>query len=121
MPMRKEAKHVTISPEHDSHPRESVSEPRPGNAKSWRDAPRIGVTSHVLGWVLLGAVLPICFGLLLGAAWATQALQPKLWRQAEERRRLNEEWVAIRAARRRRIECPRCGIPLYWYVAPTDD
>ncbi|MDQ4032541.1 MAG: hypothetical protein M3332_09840 [Actinomycetota bacterium] len=44
---------------------------------------------------VLGAVLLICLGLLLGTTWTPQALQPKLRRQAEERRRLNEEWVAV--------------------------
>jgi hypothetical protein len=49
--------------------------------------------------VLIGALL-ICFGILLGTAWTTQILQPKLRRQAEERRRLNQEWVAVRTATR---------------------
>ncbi|MFZ0122199.1 MAG: hypothetical protein WAN20_05795 [Pseudonocardiaceae bacterium] len=78
-------------------------------------------TSH-LGCVLLGSVLLLCLGLLLGASWTTQALQPKLRRQAEERRRLNEEWSTVRAARRHRGECPRCASPLSeqnWYFAPT--
>jgi hypothetical protein len=65
------------------------------------------VTVQVLGGALL-----VCFGLLLGATWTIQALQPKLRQQTEERRRLNEEWSAVRAARRRRGECPRCASPL---------
>jgi hypothetical protein len=67
-------------------------------------------------------LLLVCFGLLLGASWTIQALQPKLRRQAEERRKLNEEWLAVRTARRQRRECPTCGSQLcewYWYVAPT--
>lgn len=80
------------------------------------------MTRQVLGAVLLGAVLLICFGLLLGATWTTQALQPKLHRQAEERRKLNEEWSAVRAARRLRGTCPRCATGLSeqdWYFAAT--
>lgn len=75
------------------------------------------MTLHVLGAVLL-----ICLGLLLGTTWTTQALEPKLRQQAEERRRLNEEWVAVRTARRQRGKCPRCASPLSerdWYFAPT--
>jgi hypothetical protein len=75
-----------------------------------------------MGWVLLGAALLMFFGLLLGWAWTTQALQPKLRRQAEERRRLNEEWLAVRTARRQRGTCPRCASPLSeqdWYYLPT--
>ncbi|MGH3884963.1 MAG: hypothetical protein ACRDSZ_00065 [Pseudonocardiaceae bacterium] len=68
------------------------------------------------------AVLLVCFGLLLGASWTTQALQPRLRQQAEERRRLNTEWSALRTARRQRGVCPRCGSPLSqrdWYDPPT--
>lgn len=71
---------------------------------------------------LLSGVLLVCLGMLLGASWTTQALQPKLRRQAEERRRLNEEWSLVRAARRQRGECPNCKCPLSeqnWYIAPT--
>ncbi len=86
----------------------------------WRDAPQSAVTLQASAW--LGAVLMVCFGLMLGATWTTQALQPRLRRQAEERRRLNEEWSAVRTARRQRGECPRCASPLSerdWYFAPT--
>lgn len=62
--------------------------------------------------LLLGAVLLVCLGMLLGAAWTTQALQPKLRQQAQERRRLNEEWSAIRTVRQQRSQCPRCAAPL---------
>ena len=61
---------------------------------------------------MLGAVLLVGLGLLLGSTWTTQALQPRRRRQAEERRRLNEEWMAVRLARQRSGECPRCGGPL---------
>jgi hypothetical protein len=71
---------------------------------------------------VLSAVLLVCLGVLFGATWTIQVLQPKLRRQAEQRRRLNEEWSAVRAARRQRRECPRCGrllTELDWYLAPT--
>ena len=61
---------------------------------------------------LASAVLLMCLGLLLGGSWTTQALQFRLRQQAEERRRLNEEWSAVRTARRQRGECRRCGSPL---------
>ena len=78
----------------------------PASKTSWRNAPRSTVTLQVLSGVLL-----VCLGMLLGSTWTIQALQPKLRRQAEERRRLNEEWAAVRTARRQRGECPRCGSP----------
>jgi uncharacterized paraquat-inducible protein A len=71
---------------------------------------------------ILSGVLLVCLGLLLGSTWTIQALQPKLRRQAEERRRLHEEWLAVRTARRQRGTCPRCGSPLSernWYIAPV--
>jgi uncharacterized paraquat-inducible protein A len=84
---------------------------------SWRNAPQRTVTIQVLGAVLL-----VCLGLLLGSSWTIQAVQPKLRRQAEERRRLNEEWLAVRTARQQRGKCPRCASPLSeqdWYFTPT--
>lgn len=80
------------------------------------------MTLPELSWLLLGAMLLFCLGVLLGATWTTQATQPKLRQQAEERRRLNEEWVAVRAARQQLAECPRCGYALAErdpYFAPT--
>lgn len=71
---------------------------------------------------LLGAVVLVCLGLLLGTTWTVQALQPKLRQQAEERRRLNEEWAAVRAIRWQETVCPCCASPLsgwVWYIAPT--
>lgn len=72
--------------------------------------------------LIVGGLLLVCFGLLLGTAWTTQINQAQLRRQAEERRRLNEEWAAIRAIRWQQNECPRCASSLFernWYFAPT--
>lgn len=55
--------------------------------------------------LVVGALLMVCLGLLLGAAWTTQALHHRYRLLAEERRRLNEEWLAIRAARCRHRRC----------------
>ncbi|HKR52532.1 MAG TPA: hypothetical protein VJT72_23735 [Pseudonocardiaceae bacterium] len=73
----------------------------------WRSTPL-----YTVALMILVAVLLLCFGLLLGATWTVQALQPKLRRQAEERRRLNAEWVAVRAARQQQKTCPRCAFPI---------
>ncbi|MGH3672989.1 MAG: hypothetical protein ACRDSH_20560 [Pseudonocardiaceae bacterium] len=68
----------------------------------------------------------LCLGMLLGTAWTAQALQPKLRRQAVERRKLNAEWQAVRDSRHsaRLVRCPRCGCPLSqgaWYPEEEDD
>lgn len=75
------------------------------------------MTLQVLIWVL-----SVCLGLLLGTTWTIQALQTKFRRQAEERRRLDDEWLMLRAVRRQRSECPRCASPLSerdCYYLPT--
>jgi hypothetical protein len=116
-----EGDHVCISPERDTPPRASALGPKPGREAAWRDTPQFTVTRQVVGWVLLAAALLVLLGLLVGWAWTNQALQPKLRRQAEERRRLNAEWSAVRAARRQQAECPHCASPLSeqdWYYAP---
>ncbi|HEX2263837.1 MAG TPA: hypothetical protein VHH52_08785 [Pseudonocardiaceae bacterium] len=59
---------------------------------------------------VLVAILLVCLGILLGTTWTTQALQPRLRRQAEERRRLNEEWSAVRTAPRQRGTCSTASI-----------
>jgi hypothetical protein len=72
--------------------------------------------------LVLGGLLLVFLGVLLGTAWTNQATQSQLRRQAQERRRLNEEWAAIRAIRREQTECQRCANPLYeqnWYFAPA--
>ncbi|MGH3870605.1 MAG: hypothetical protein ACRDSR_03655 [Pseudonocardiaceae bacterium] len=102
-----EGDHVDIPPERDAPPRSPAVAPWPGSETSWRSPPQCTVDLMVLGAILL-----VCLGLLLGSTWTVEALQPKLRRQAEERRRLNEEWSAIRMARQRRGVCPRCRSPL---------
>lgn len=73
---------------------------------SWRDTPLRTMTRELLGGALLLAAMCIFLGLLLGWGWTTQAMQPKLRQQAEERRRLNEEWAAVRTAQRQQGQEP---------------
>ena len=61
---------------------------------------------------IVGCLALLCLGLLLGASWTSQTLQPNLRQLAAERRKLNEEWAAVRTARQQRGLCPRCGSPL---------
>jgi hypothetical protein len=102
-----EGAHVDISPERDTPPRGPAGGPGTGSAASWRYAAQSPMTLQVSAGLLL-----VCLGLLLGVTWTIQALQVRLRHQAEERRRLNAEWAAIRAARQQRVQCPRCGTPL---------
>ena len=114
--------HADISSERDIPPQRSAHGPWPGSETSWRGPPQRSVTHQLLSWNALSAILLVCLGLLLGATWTTQALRPNLRRRAEERRRLNEEWSAVRTARRQRGQCPRCASPLSerdWYFMPT--
>jgi hypothetical protein len=114
---RKGPDHGDIAPERDNLAHGPARGPRPRSEASWRDEPQSTVTLQVLSGVLL-----VCLGLLLGTTWTIQASQPKLRHQAEERRRLNAEWAAVRTARRQRGQCPRCASPLAerdWYIAPT--
>lgn len=67
----------------------------------------------VTGLVLIG------LGILLGSAWTTQALEGRFRHQAAERRRLNEEWQALRAFRAQRGRCSRCDAELGWYRQPV--
>lgn len=88
----------------------------------WPDhAEEANYADTVILLMLIG-ILFVCFGLLLGSTWTIQALRPRLCHQAEERRKLNEEWAALRTAHEKQQRCPRCGIPLderYWYIAPA--
>jgi hypothetical protein len=95
--------HIGLSLERDTLSRSRAGELWTGSA-SWRYAPQSAMTIEVLVGVLL-----VCLGLLLGTSWTIQASQPKLRRQAMERRRLNEEWSTVRTARLQWEKCPRCG------------
>lgn len=84
-----------------------------------RDAPQTMM-------IIVVAALLISLGLLLGSSWTNQFLQSRFSRQAEERRRLNEEWSAIHAARQQQRESSRCASAMskqYWYEdeLPYDD
>ncbi|HEY6424194.1 MAG TPA: hypothetical protein VIY28_13280 [Pseudonocardiaceae bacterium] len=80
------------------------------------------MSTEMLNWLAIVAVLLVCFGLLLGVAWTTQAVQPRLRQWAEERKQLDEEWSRLRSIRHQRGECPRCALHLSerdWYFAPA--
>lgn len=77
----------------------------------------IGISLAIVGCLVL-----LCLGLLLGASWTSQTHLPERRQLAAERRRLNEEWAAVRTARQQRLHCPRCAGPLLeqgWFSAPT--
>lgn len=119
---RGEPNHVSNATEHGGRSRDTAHEPRAGGAQPWRTAPRSTMTFQAMVWFALGGLLLCCIGMLFGATWTTQALQPKLRQLADGRRRLNNEWVAVRAARQRLERCPRCGYPLTgapWFTPPT--
>jgi hypothetical protein len=109
--------HVGISPERDTLPWGLVGRPWAGNEASWRDPPRSGVTVQAAILIVLAC---LCSGMLFGTAWTIQALQPKLRRQAEERRSINAEWQALRNTQQsvQLVRCLRCGCRLSegsWY------
>jgi hypothetical protein len=113
-----EGDHVDISPEGDALPRNPAAGPQARSERSRRSTRRC-----TMALIALGAGLLVCIGLLLGTTWTFQILQHKLRRQAEERRKLNEEWLSVRTARQQRGKCPRCASPLSgrdWSVAPMD-
>ncbi|MBV8995691.1 MAG: sigma-70 family RNA polymerase sigma factor, partial [Pseudonocardiales bacterium] len=88
----------------------------PSSSTAWSTTVRLGVILLAAAGTLIFAVrsfgggtiqatvlivlVSLCVGMLLGTTWTFQALQPTFRRQAEERRRLNEEWLALRTARR---------------------
>jgi len=76
--------------------------------------------------ILLGALLSISMGALIGSAWTTQALEGRFRHHAAERRRLNQEWAAVRALRERQRRCIDCEDELSWHpdralVSAPDD
>jgi hypothetical protein len=73
--------------------------------------------------VITLAGLLICLGPLLGGSWTRQALRADYSHRAEQRRKLTEEWQAIRTARHHN-HCPHCTSPLTpcdSYHEPTID
>ncbi|MFN2503240.1 MAG: hypothetical protein ABR540_03220 [Acidimicrobiales bacterium] len=75
--------------------------------------------------LLLGVLLALCFGVLIGSAWTTEVLGGRFRHHAAERRRLNEEWAALRRLRAELRRCPRCddvlGPPQLVSAAEDDD
>ncbi len=57
--------------------------------------------------LVVGLVL-IVVGALVGSSWTIQALEGRTRQHAAERRRLNEEWRAVRAYRARQRRCIDC-------------
>jgi hypothetical protein len=109
--------------EHGTPLGSEASRPQPGSATTWRYTPPRAVTPD---WILLIAGLAVCLGLLLGTTWTIMLMQPRLRRQAEDRHRLNKEWLAVRTARQQQRRCPYCELPLtefdrYSEQAPAED
>lgn len=71
------------------------------------------ITLLVVGLVLIGV------GALIGSSWTVQALNGKFRRHAAERRRLNEEWRAVRAYRAQQRRCVDCDDELNLYLQPA--
>lgn len=81
------------------------------------------MTAQAAGLILLAC---LCVGMLLGTTFTVQAIQPRLRRQAAERRRLNAEWQAVREAQQsaQSVRCARCGYRLpagTWYIEEEDE
>lgn len=66
------------------------------------------MTIQAAGLILL---VCLCSGMLLGSVLAVRAVQPKRRRLAEERRRLDAHWRAVRKLEQQAepVRCPRCG------------
>lgn len=60
-------------------------------------------TLLVIGVVLIG------IGALIGSSWTVQALEGRTRQHAAERRRLNDEWHAVRAYRAQLRRCVDCA------------
>ncbi|MGH3979663.1 MAG: hypothetical protein ACRDRZ_11790 [Pseudonocardiaceae bacterium] len=77
--------------------------------------------------MLVGGLVLIGLGLLLGSTWTIHALEGRFRHQAAERRRLNEEWEAVRAFPAQPGRCPYCAGEVDWYhrpvqmITPEDD
>lgn|GEM_PF-6935839 len=65
----------------------------------------------MIALLIAGAVVLVCIGGLVGAAWTTQLMGNVSRRHAEQRRALNAGWQALEDARRAGGEsayCARC-------------
>lgn len=71
------------------------------------------ITLLVVGLLLIG------LGALIGSSWTVQALEGKFRRHAVERRRLNEEWRAVRNYRSQQHRCAGCEERLDLYRQPA--
>lgn len=71
------------------------------------------ITLLVAGLVLIGV------GALIGSSWTVQALDGKFRQHATERRRLNEEWRAVRAYRAQQRRCVDCDDELGHHRQPA--
>ncbi len=71
------------------------------------------ITLVVVGLLLIG------LGALIGSSWTVQALEGKFRQHAAERRRLNEEWRAVRARRAQQRRCIDCEDELDLYRQPA--
>lgn len=71
------------------------------------------ITLLVVGLVLIGV------GALIGSSWTVQALEGRFRQHAAERRRLNEEWRALRAYRAQQRRCVDCADDMDLYRQPA--
>lgn len=71
------------------------------------------ITLLVVGLLLIGV------GALIGSSWTVQALEGRFRQHAAERRRLNDEWRAIRAHRTQQRRCAECDDELQLYRQPA--
>ncbi|MPZ64626.1 MAG: hypothetical protein GEU83_03595 [Pseudonocardiaceae bacterium] len=69
--------------------------------------------------LLVVGLLLIGLGALIGSSWTVQALEGRFRHHAAERRRLNEEWSAVRAYRAQQRRCVDCEDELDLYRRPA--
>ncbi len=69
--------------------------------------------------LLMVGLLLIGLGALIGSTWTVQALEGRFRHHAAERRRLNEEWSAIRAHRAQQRRCVDCEYEFNAYRQPA--
>lgn len=69
--------------------------------------------------LLVAGLLLIGLGALIGSSWTVQALEARSRHHAAERRRLNEEWSAVRAYRAQQRRCVDCEDRVVGYRQPA--